>query len=139
MSLQKLKGENFRAFVNNAAVAEEQSVNVTISGNMEDATSKDTVGGYSQEDMVSRQYQIQVESNAADLTTLRALITMFNSDTPIPVGFDATTPGTNQNRTPANADFARSGTAFLNDLTIQADDRANVQVSCQYTGDGALA
>lgn len=139
MSLTKLKGENFRAFVNNAAVAEEQSVNVTISGNMEDATSKDTVGGYSQEDMVSRQYQIQVESNAADLTTLRALITMFNSDTPIPVGFDATTPGTNQNRTPANADFARSGTAFLNDLTIQADDRANVQVSCQYTGDGALA
>lgn len=139
MSLTKLKGENFRAFVNNEAVAEEQSVNVTISGNMEDATSKDTVGGYSQEDMVSRQYQIQVESNAADLATLRALITMFNSDTPIPVGFDATTPGTNQNRTPANADFARSGTAFLNDLTIQADDRANVQVSCQYTGDGALA
>ena len=139
MSLQKLKGENFRAFVNNAAVAEEQSVNVTISGNMEDATSKDTVGGYSQEDMVSRQYQIQVESYAADLTTLRALITMFNTDTPIPVGFDGTTPGTNQNRSPANADFARSGVAYLNDLTLQADDRANVQVSCQYTGDGALA
>lgn len=139
MSLTKIKGENFRAFVNNAAVAEEQSVSVTISGNMEDASSKDSVGGWNQETMATRQWQLQVESNAADLATLRALITMFNSDTATPVGFDATTPGTNQNRTPANADFARSGNAFLNDLTITADDRANIQTSCQFTGNGALA
>ena len=34
-----------------------------------------------------------------------------------------------QNRTPANANFKRSGQALLNDFTMQFDDRATVNVS----------
>lgn len=145
MALTKLKGQNFRAFVGgaaaaNTAVAEETNVSVQISGNMEDASTKDTENAWTTEQMTSKQWQIQVDSQEATATRLKALITMFNSDAPVTVGFDqtATTAGT-QNRTPANASFARSGSAHLTDLSISAPNRGTITISSTYQGTGALA
>jgi predicted secreted protein len=104
---------------------------------MEDSTSKDTVGSYAQEQMTSKDWSVSVDSLAADLTTLRALITAFNSDSKLTVGWDQTA-GT-QNRVAQNAPFARSGQAILNDLSIQANNRTNIQTTLQFQGSGALA
>jgi predicted secreted protein len=104
---------------------------------MEDSTTKDTVGSYAQEQMTSKDWSVSVDSLAADLTTLRALITAFNSDSKLTVGWDQTA-GT-QNRVAQNAAFARSGLAILNDLSIQANNRTNIQTSMQFQGSGALA
>lgn len=140
MALTKVKGSNFRAFVGGAAVTECTSCQVSIQGNMEDARTKDSEGSYAQEQMTSRGWSVQVDSLEATAAALKAIITMFNSDSPVTVGWDQTetTAGT-QNRTAANADFARSGSAILNDFSIQADNRANVQVSRQFQGTGALS
>lgn len=140
MALNKLKGQNFRVFVGNSAVPEASSCQVTISGNMEDSKTKDSEGSFGMEQMTSRSWSVQVDSYEATADSLIAVIQQFVSDGKVTVGWDetATTAGT-QNRTPNNAAFARSGQAILNDFTIQANNRANIQVTRQYMGSGALA
>lgn len=137
MALTKLKGQNFRVFVGGAAVAEATSCQVSISGNMEDARTKDTEGSYNSEQMVSRGWTAQVDSLQATAAELKALITQFNSDATVTVGWDQTAGS--QNRVAQNASFARSGSAHLVNLTINAPNRANISVSAQYQGNGALS
>lgn len=137
MALTKIMGQHFRVFVAGAAVPEAVNCSVTISGNMEDSTTKDTVGSYTQEQMTAKDWNVSVDNIDASLANLRALITRFNSDAKVTVGWDQTA-GT-QNRVAQNAPFAMSGQAILNDLSIQANNRTNIQVTCQYQGSGALA
>ena len=137
MALTKIMGQHFRVFVGGNAVPEAVNCSVTINGSMEDSTTKDTVGSYAQEQMTSKDWNVSVETRDASLASLRALITRFNSDAKVTVGWDQTA-GT-QNRVAQNAPFARSGQAILNDLSIQANNRTNIQTSCQYQGSGALA
>lgn len=137
MALTKIMGQNFRVFVAGAAVPEATNCSITLQGNMDDASTKDSTGGWSEEEMTSKQWSVQVDNVDASLASLRALITRFNSDSKTTVGWDQTAGA--QNREAQNADFARSGQAILNDLTIQADNRTTIQVSCQYQGSGALA
>jgi hypothetical protein len=137
MALTKIMGQHFRVFVAGAAVPEAVNCSVTISGNMEDSTTKDTVGSYAQEQMTAKDWNVSVDNIDASLASLRALITRFNSDAKVTVGWDQTA-GT-QNRVAQNAPFAKSGQAILNDLSIQANNRTNIQVTCQYQGSGALA
>ena len=144
MALVKLLGQNFRAFVGGLAAAyavvEETNVSVQINGNMEDGTSKDTENSWTEESMTSKQWQIQVDSLEATAARLKAIITQFNSDSAVSVGFDqtATTAG-GQNRTPSNAPFARSGQAHLTDVSISAPNRSNITTSLTYQGTSALA
>lgn len=140
MSLTKIKGQNFRAFVGGSAIPEESNCQISITGNMEDSKTKDSEGSFNQEQMVSRSWSVQVDSYQATAAELIAVINQFLSDETVQVGWDQTntTSGT-QNRTPSNAAFARSGQARLNDFTLQANNRANVQLSRQYQGYGALS
>ena len=137
MALTKIMGQNFRVFVAGAAVPEATNCSITLQGIMDDASTKDSTGGWNEEEMTSKQWSVQVDNVDASLASLRALITRFNSDSKTTVGWDQTAGA--QNREAQNADFARSGQAILNDLTIQADNRTTIQVSCQYQGSGALA
>ena len=140
MALKKLKGQNFRAFVGGNAVPEASSCQVTISGNMESSKNKDSEGSFEQEQMTSRSWSVQVDSYEATAGSLIAVILQFISDEKVSVGWDETKVVTDsQNRTPNNAAFARSGQAILNDFTIQANNRTNIQVTRQYMGSGALA
>ena len=137
MALTKVKGSNFRAFVSGSAVTESTSCQINIQGNMEDGRTQDSVGDYAQETMTSRGFSVQVDSYGATLSILRALITQFNSDSKVTVGWDQTAGA--QNRVAQNAAFARSGSAILNDLTINAPDRQRITTSAQYQGSGALS
>lgn len=137
MALTKVKGSNFRAFVGGSAVAESTSCQVTLQGNMEDERTQDSVGDFAQEQMTSRGWSVQVDSFDASVASLRALITQFQSDSKPTVGWDQTAGA--QNRVAQNAAFARSGSAILNDLSIQASDRQTIQTTAQYQGSGALS
>ena len=140
MALNKLKGQNFRVFVGGSAVPEASSCQVTTTGNMEDSKTKDSEGSFGMEQMTSRSWSVQVDSYEATADSLINIIKQFISDQKVTVGWDetATTAGT-QNRTPQNADFARSGQAILNDFVISANNRTPIQVTRQFTGSGALA
>lgn len=139
MAVIKLMGQNFRAFVGStpAAVAEATNCQVTISGNMEDSSTKDSVSSWTEEQMVSKQWSVSVDNVDSTLASLRALITQFNSDEKTTVGWDRTS-GT-QNRVAQNENFSRSGDAILNDISIQANNRSTITITCQYQGSGALS
>ena len=140
MALNKLKGQNFRTFVAGNAVPEASSCQVSITGNMEDSKTKDSEGSFGMEQMTSRSWSVQVDSYEATDDSLINIIKQFISDQKVTVGWDETTvTAGSQNRTPNNAAFARSGQAILNDFTIQANNRTNIQVTRQYMGSGALA
>lgn len=136
MALTKLKGQNFRVLVGGAAVTEAVNCSITIQGNMEDGSTKDTDNTWTNESMTSKSWNVSVDNLDASVASLRALITQFNSDNTVAVGWDHTS-GTN-NRTAQNAAFARSGQAILNDVSISSANRTNIQVTCQYLGTGAL-
>lgn len=138
MALKKLKGNNFRTFVGGSAVPEATSCQVSITGNMEDAKTKDSEGSFGMEQMTSRSWSVQVDSYEATAAALIAVVQQFVSDEKVQVGWDETKEGS-QNRTPNNAAFARSGLAILNDFTINANNRTTIQVTRQYMGAGALA
>ena len=140
MALNKLKGQNFRTFVAGNAVREASSCQVSITGNMEDSKTKDSEGSFGMEQMTSRSWAVQVDSYEATAASLIAVINQFVSDAKVTVGWDETkVEFASQNRIPNNAAFARSGQAILNDFTIQANNRTNIQVTRQYMGSGALA
>ena len=140
MALNKLKGQNFRTFVAGNAVCEASSCQVSITGNMEDSKTKDSEGSFGMEQMTSRSWSVQVDSYEATAASLIAVINQFVSDAKVTVGWDETkVEFASQNRIPNNAAFARSGQAILNDFTIQANNRTNIQVTRQYMGSGALA
>lgn len=140
MALTKIKGQNFRVFVEGDAVPEASSCQVSITGNQESAKTKDSEGSFNQEQMVSRGWQVQVDSYQATAAELIAVIEEFLSDSTVQVGWDQTqtTSGT-QNRTPANASFARAGMAHLTDFTLQGNNRQNTTLSRTYQGSGALS
>lgn len=136
----KIKGQNFRVFVEHAAVPEATNCQVTLSGNMEDASTKDTEGMFTEEQMVSTSWQVQVDSYDASVNNVKALIRTFIAAAAVEVGWDQTTGATGtQNREAEGADFARSGDALLTDLTLVFNDRATCTVSSQYQGTGALS
>ena len=140
MALNKLKGQNFRTFVAGNAIPEASSCQVSITGNMESSKTKDSEGSFEQEQMTSRSWSVQVDSYEATAVPLISIINQFISDNKVTVGWDETKEvAGSQNRTPNNAAFARSGQAILNDFTIQANNRTNIQVTRQYMGSGALA
>lgn len=140
MALTKIKGQNFRAFVEGDAVPEASSCQVSITGNMESAKTKDSEGSFNQEQMVSRGWQVQVDSYQATASELKAVVEQFLSDSTVQVGWDQTnTTAGSQNRTPSNASFARAGMANLIDFTLTANNRANIQLSRTYQGNGALS
>lgn len=137
MALTKIMGQNFRVFVGGNAIPEATSCSVSVTGSMESNKTKDTVGSYNQEQMTSKDWSVSVDSIDASPVTLRALIRRFNSDEKVTVGWDQTAGSLN--RVAQSASFARSGQAILNDLSIQANNRTNIQTTCQYQGSGALA
>ena len=137
MALTKVKGSNFRAFHGGSAIAESKTCQVNLQGNLEDEKTQDSVGDFAMEQMTSRGWSVSVERVDASLTTLRNLITAFNSNDKSTVGFDQT--GGAQNRVAQNAAFARSGLAIMNSLSITANDRETIQVTNQWQGSGPLS
>lgn len=135
--MSKIKGQNFRLLVGSGVVPEATNCSITITGNTEDTSTKDTDGFYSKDTVVSTSWQAQVDSYDADPSNLQALVTTFNAGQPVAVGWDQTSGS--GNGTAASANFSRSGNALLNDLTFTFNDRQTCSVSSQYQGTGPLS
>lgn len=134
--MSKIKGQNFR-FLQNGAIPEATNCSITMQGNTEDTSTKDTEGMFTQETVVSTSWSGQVDTYQSDTSALRAIITMFIAAQPVAVGWDQT--GGAQNRVAQNANFKRSGQALLNDFTMNFNDRETVALSLQFQGTGALS
>jgi hypothetical protein len=135
--MSKIKGQHFRFLENGAAIPEETNVSITLTGNTEDTSTKDTTGLYQQQTVVSQSWSAQVDTFQGSAAQLRAILRKFNAAAAIAVGWDQT--GGDENRVPQNANFKRSGQALLNDFTMKFDDRVTVATSLQFQGTGVLS
>lgn len=135
-----LKGQNLRILIKESnpvplhCVAMATSCTVTLTGNTEDASHKDITGMAATPTIVSKSWTIQVDSlNVSDAA---AMLSQIKSGQPFTVMFDETA-GTNNQR-PEQATFARTGQAYLSDITFNFNNRENSAKSIQLTGTGAL-
>lgn len=110
------------------------SCTVNLTANTEDSSTKDDVGGSAKPEVTSNAWSVSVES--LNVVDAGAMLTATKSMTPFTLMWDETS--TTDNQSIEEAAYARKGTAYLNDLTLQFDDRTNSAKSLQFTGASAL-
>lgn len=136
-----LKGQNFRILTYNTTASKFKCVGmatnctVNLTSNTEDASTKDDIGGAQKPEVTSNSWQVSVESlSVADIA---AILTAIKNYTKFTLLWDEV--GVSNNQTPQEAGFARTGSAYLNDVTFNFNDRENASKSLQFTGVGQLA
>lgn len=129
-----LKGQNFRVYLGKSVVAKSTNCTITLTGNTEDASTKDDIGMASKPEVVSKSWNVSVES--LDVTDTAAMLNAIKNLTPFTIAYDETS--TTDNQTVLGALFARTGTAYLNDITYSFNDRENSTKQIQFTGSGPL-
>jgi hypothetical protein len=107
---------------------------VTQTNNTDDASHKDIVGAAAMPTVTSKSWQVSCDS--LDVADAAAMLTAIKSMQPMTLMWDETS--TTDNQTRVKATFARKGSAFLNDITFQFDDRTNSQKQLQFQGTGPL-
>lgn len=138
-----IKGQNLRVMVGGKCVAMATSCQFHVSAQMEDSSTKDSAGDWQEQDVVGLSWDAQTDSlvtltdNGTNGELPQDLLGLIINKTKVQLTFDETA-GTN-NRTGQNSAIKRTGYAYLTDLNITAQNRANSTVSAQFTGTGALS
>ena len=134
-----LKGQNIRIMLLDGTkykvVGKSTKCTVTLTGNTDDASTKDDVALASKPEVTSKSWSVSVES--LDVTDTAAILNAIKNMTPFTLQWDET--ATSNNQTGQAASYARRGTAYMNDVTFNWNDRENATKSLQFTGSGALA
>lgn len=136
-----LYGQNFRILTYDSVASKFKCVGmatnctVNLNTNTEEASTKDDVGMAAKPEIVSKSWQVSVES--LSIADAPAMLTAIKAMQPFTLLWDETS--TTDNQTPLENAVSRQGSAYLNDLTLQLDDRANATKSLQFTGNGPLA
>ena len=135
-----LKGQNFRICIYDSTAEKYKVIGmstgctVTLTNNTDNGTHKDIVGAADMPTTVSKSWQVSCDSlNVADAA---AMLTAIKSMQPMTLMWDETSTSDNQTR--VKATFARKGSAYLNDVTFNFNDRENATKSLQFQGTGAL-
>lgn len=133
-----LKGQNFRILQQVGdefkCIGMATNCTVTLNGNTEDASTKDDVGNAAKPTVISKSWQVSVES--MEVADAAAILTAIKSLQPFTLVWDET--NTTDNQAPLAAAFARQGLAYLSDVSFSFNDRENSTKSLQFTGSGAL-
>lgn len=136
--MTSLKGQNIRILLQDGTkfkvVGKSTNATITLTGNSDDASTKDDVALASKPEITSKSWSVQVES--LDVTDSAAILTAIKNLTPFTLIWDETAPADNQ--TAQAAAYARKGQAYLNDVTFQWDDRTNSTKQLQFSGSGPL-
>ena len=134
-----LKGQNFRILFedngNLQCIGMSTNCSVTLTGNSENSEHKDIVGNFALPEIVSKGWQVQVDS--LDVTDTAAMLTAIKSGKKFRLQWDKT--NTSDNQLPTDAAYAYNGEAFLTDATFQFDNRTNSTKSLQFSGTGELS
>lgn len=133
-----LKGQNFRILQQVGdefkCIGMATNCTVTLNGNTEDASTKDDVSNAAKPTVISKSWQVSVES--MEVADAAAILTAIKSLQPFTLLWDET--NTTDNQAPLAAAFARQGLAYLSDVSFSWNDRENSTKSLQFTGSGAL-
>lgn len=137
-----LKGQNLRIMVvtgedpdfNATVIGMATNCTITLTNNVDDSGTKDDVGMAAKPVTISKSWQIQVDS--LNVLDAGAMLTAIKSMTKFKLLWDETS--TTDNQSEVGATFARSGDAYLSDLTLNFNDRENSAKNLQFTGVGQI-
>ena len=138
-----IKGQNLRVMVGGKCIAMATSCTFHISAQVESASTKDDANDFEVNEVTSLSWDASTDSlvtltdNGTNGELPTDLMSLIINKTLVTLTFDQTA-GTN-NRTGQNSAIKRSGSAYLTDYSISAQNRQNSTLSCQFTGSGPLS
>ena len=138
-----IKGQNLRVMVGGKCIAMATSCTFHISAQTESASTKDDANDWEVNEVTGLSWDAQTDSlvtlsdNGTNGELPTDLMSLIINKTLVTLTFD-TTSGTN-NRTAQNSALKKSGSAYLTDFSVTAQNRQNSTVSCQFTGSGPLS
>lgn len=134
-----LKGQNLRILTFDGedwtVIGMSTNCTINLTNNVENSSHKDITGNFSAPSVVSKGWNVQVES--LDVSDLPSLLSEFASGTLFTLAWDET--GTRDNQSALHATFGRTGQAFLTDFTANFNNRENSVKQLQFTGSGEIA
>lgn len=140
-----IKGQNLRVMVGGKCIAMATSCTFHISAQTESASTKDDADDFEVNEVVGLSWDASTDSlvtltdNGTNGELPTDLMSLIINKTKVQLTFDTTTPGTNNNRTAANSAIKKQGYAYLTDLSVTAQNKANSTISCQFSGTGGLS
>ena len=129
--------------VGGKCIAMSTSAQFHISAQLEDSSTKDSTGDWQEQEVVGLSWDAQTDAlvtltdNGTNGELATDLMSVMINKTPVTLTFDQTA-GTN-NRTGQNATIKRSGSAYISDIQITAQNRQNSTFTVQFQGTGALS
>lgn len=134
-----LKGQNFRILTVDDGDAQVigMSTNCTVNLNTstDDSSHKDVVGMAAMPTVTAKSWSVSVDSlNVADVATI---LTAIKSGSKFTLLWDETS--TTDNQSQESAAFARTGEAYLSDVTFSWNNRETSTKSLTFTGVGAIS
>jgi hypothetical protein len=138
-----IKGQNLRVMVGGKCIAMATSCQFHIASEMQDSSTKDDTGDWQMNEVVGLSWDASTESlvtlvdNGTNGELPTDLISLILNKTLVTLTFDQTA-GTN-NRVSQNSAIKRSGSAYVQDVVITAQNRANSTCSVKFAGTGPLS
>ena len=114
-----------------------------VSAQVESASTKDDANDFEVNEVTGLSWDastdslVTLEDNGTNGELPTDLLSLIINKTLVTLTFD-TTSGTN-NRTAQNSAIKKTGTAYLTDFSVTAQNRQNSTVSCQFSGSGPLS
>ena len=137
-----IKGQNLRVMVGGKCIAMATSCTFHVSAQLEDSSTKDSVGDFQEQEVTGLSWDAQTESlvtltdNGSNGELPQDLLSLMINKTKVTLTFDQTS-GTN-NRVAQDSAIKKTGQAYITDVNITAANRQNSTISAQFTGTGAL-
>jgi hypothetical protein len=113
-----------------------------VSAQLEDSSTKDSVGDWQEQEVTGLSWDAQTDSlvtledNGTNGELPQDLLGLIINKTKVTLTFDQTA-GAN-NRVGQNSAIKRTGEAYVTDVTITAQNRQNSTISAKFTGTGPL-
>ena len=138
-----IKGQNLRVMVGGKCIAMATSCTFHVSAQLEDSSTKDSVGDFQEQEVTGLSWDAQTESlvtledNGTNGELPQDILSLMINKTKVTLTFDQTA-GAN-NRTGQNSAIKKTGQAYISDVSISAQNRQNSTCSVQFSGTGALS
>ena len=138
-----IKGQNLRVMVGGKCIAMATSCTFHVSAQLEDSSTKDSVGDFQEQEVTGLSWDAQTESlvtledNGTNGELPQDILSLMINKTKVTLTFDQTA-GAN-NRVGQNSVIKKTGEAYITDMSVQAANRQNSTLSVQFTGTGPLS
>ena len=129
--------------VGGKCIAMATSCQFHISAELQDSSSKDSVGDFQEQEVTGLSWDAQTESlvtledNGTNGELPQDILSLIINKTKVTLTFDQTN-GAN-NRVGMNSVIKKTGQAYITDVSISAQNRQNSTCTVQFTGTGALS